>query len=83
MPFISKVLYRVGQKKCVLGCVIPPAGAVARSGNLGQTFLANSVHTVKGIFLSMRLRGTHAGNQREQGGEIQAASSLYTTEKIP
>ena len=32
-------------KKCVLGCVIPPAGAVARSRNLGQTFLANSVHT--------------------------------------
>ena len=31
-------------KKFVLGCVIPPAGAVARSRNLGQTFLANSVH---------------------------------------
>ena len=30
--------------KFVLGCVIPPAGAVARSRNLGQTFLANSVH---------------------------------------
>ena len=30
-------------KKCVLGCVIPPAGAVARSRNLGQTFLAISV----------------------------------------
>ena len=30
-------------KKCVLCCVILPAGAVARSGNLGQTFLANSV----------------------------------------
>ena len=30
-------------KKFVLGCVIPPAGAVARSLNLGQTFLANSV----------------------------------------
>ena len=30
-------------KKFVLGCVIPPAGAVARSRNLGQTFLANSV----------------------------------------
>ena len=35
--------YRVGQKRFVLGCVIPPAGAVARSRNLGQTFLANSV----------------------------------------
>ena len=30
-------------KKFVLGCVILPAGAVARSRNLGQTFLANSV----------------------------------------
>ena len=30
-------------KKCVIGCVILPAGAVARSRNLGQTFLANSV----------------------------------------
>ena len=30
-------------KKFVLGCVIPPAAAVARSHNLGQTFLANSV----------------------------------------
>ena len=29
-------------KKFVLGCVIPPAGAVARSRNLGQTFSANS-----------------------------------------
>ena len=28
-------------KKRALGCVIPPAGAVARSRNLGQTFLAN------------------------------------------
>ena len=25
------------------------------------------------LFLSMRLRGTRAGNQREKGGEIQAA----------
>ena len=25
-------------KKCVLGCVIPPAGAEARSRNLGHTF---------------------------------------------
>ena len=30
--------------KFVLGCVIPPADAVARSRNPGQTFLANSVH---------------------------------------
>ena len=29
-------------KKCVLGCVIPPAGAVARSRNIGKTFLSNS-----------------------------------------
>ena len=35
--------YRVGQKKCVLGCVIPPAGAVSRSRNLRQTFLPKSV----------------------------------------
>ena len=27
----------------VLGCVILPAGAVARSRNIGQTFLVNSV----------------------------------------
>ena len=31
-------------KKVVLGCVIPPAGAVVRSRNLRQTFMANSVH---------------------------------------
>ena len=30
-------------KKHVLGCVIPPTGAVARSLNLGHTFWANSV----------------------------------------
>ena len=39
-------LYRSVQswpKKFVLGCVILPAGAVARSRNLGQTFLSNSV----------------------------------------
>ena len=30
-------------KKFVLGCVIPPSIAVARSRTLGQTFLANSV----------------------------------------
>ena len=30
-------------EKFVLGCVNPSAGAVARSHNLGQTFLANSV----------------------------------------
>ena len=30
-------------KKCVVVCVILPAGAVARSHNLGPTFLANSV----------------------------------------
>ena len=30
-------------KKCVLGCVLPRAGTVARSSNLRQTFLANSV----------------------------------------
>ena len=33
---------RVG-KKNVLGCVILPAGAVARSRNLGKSFLAFSV----------------------------------------
>ena len=27
------------------GCVNPPAGTVVRSRNLGQTVLANSVHT--------------------------------------
>ena len=32
-------------KKFVLGCVIPTAGSLARSRNLGQTFLANSVHS--------------------------------------
>ena len=31
-------------KKFVLGCVIPPAGAAARSRNLGPTFLDNSVY---------------------------------------
>ena len=30
-------------KKVVLGCVIPPVGAVARSRNLGQTILPNSI----------------------------------------
>ena len=30
-------------KKCVLGCVILPVAALARSRNLGQTLLANSV----------------------------------------
>ena len=34
-------------KKFVLGCVILPTSAVARSRNLGQTFLANSVHTCR------------------------------------
>ena len=28
----------------VLVCMIPPAGVVARSRNLGHTFLAHSVH---------------------------------------
>ena len=30
-------------KKFVLGCVIPPPGAEARSRNLGHTFMSNSV----------------------------------------
>ena len=42
--------YRVGQKRFVLGCVIPPAGAVARSRNLGQTSLAYSVFVCKNIW---------------------------------
>ena len=51
-------IYRDGQKKYVLGCVIPPAGAVAISRNLGQTVLANSV----GVFLAFTflLRTVHA-----------------------
>ena len=39
------IYYTELAKKLVLGCVIPPAGAVAQSRNLGQTFLANSVLT--------------------------------------
>ena len=47
--FLSKKSRKVTQvqswpKKFVLGCVIPPAGVVARSRNLGHTFLAHSVH---------------------------------------
>ena len=29
-------------KKCILGCVIPPASAVVSSRNLGQTFLVST-----------------------------------------
>ena len=36
-------MYRVGQKKCVLGCVISPLRQQVESHNLGHTFLANSV----------------------------------------
>ena len=38
-------------KKCVLGCVIPPAACwrSARSRNLGQTSLANSVDSTLAI----------------------------------
>ena len=31
-------------KKFVVGCVVPPAGALARSRNQAQPFLATSVH---------------------------------------
>ena len=40
---IPVILVQRWPKKCVLGCVIPPPGAGARSINLGQTFLANFV----------------------------------------
>ena len=37
------MIYRVGQKSMsYVSCVIPPTGAVARSRNLGHTFLAIS-----------------------------------------
>ena len=42
-------------KKVVLGCVIPPLAAGASSRNLGQPFLAISVHTLK-------LDNAHWGN---------------------
>ena len=40
---ITKVRLQRWPKKFVLGCVNPPAGTVARSRNLEQTFLSNSV----------------------------------------
>ena len=46
-------MYRVGKKKCVLGCVISPLHQQAESRNLGQTFLANSVLLLP---LPLRLR---------------------------
>ena len=58
--FLSKKSRKVTQvqswpKKFVLGCVIPPAGVVARSRNLGHTFwpsLYKDVATVIGARMS-------------------------------
>ena len=44
-------------KKFVLGCVIPPAGAVARSRNPGQTFLAYSAVCLKFFFPALSCDG--------------------------
>ena len=40
-------------KKYVLGCVIPPAGEVAQSRNLAQTFFANSVYVLNMKYAKM------------------------------
>ena len=46
--FYLKVTIQIWPKKFVLGCAIPPAGAVARSRNLGHNlFFANSVQMLK------------------------------------
>ena len=44
-------------KKFVLGCVIPPAGTVARSRNLGHTCLAHPVYRTN-LFLLILLDET-------------------------
>ena len=52
-------------KKFFLGCVIPPAGAVARSRNLGQTLFANSV------VARMFFRGCKAFNVADYGLDLE------------
>ena len=61
-------------KKCVLGCVIPPAGAVARLRNLGRTFLANSVNLLP---LCLHRRGVICnGSKGNAGGQKNLTPGL-------